>query len=444
MPVMDVLGFSLANPGLQKAPHPQTQPHPYASSIASSASSSSSSVFSLDPSQSSISSSTSSVDVIWENEVLGTADSHSQQTGSRSLGSSSESNFHCLRSGRRCGSKVADAAVAPELRQNPRRTYSNASSSSVCSRAPPSLVRQCDRKVNFVDNLVGESGVIPSSSCLMFDFLISSSCPLLCSALEDSASQIVETIWPLSVVALRHDSPLGSRGVLPLRTFIQETLRRSRTSYSTLQVALYYLIMIKPHVPKHDFTKEQSRNQPCTRAMQCGRRMFLSALILASKYLQDRNYSARAWSKISGLNTLEINQNELSFLEAVGWKLHISESVFQRWTDIVLKYTPTAGGVPKGEALSWRTIIPLLTPELDTIDLETDRYRGITDHVMTGTGSTPPPSLMPIPDIKRRQYSCREYWWIPLSETLHLRPPWPKHKACARSASPSIHDPMYL
>jgi hypothetical protein len=38
------------------------------------------------------------------------------------------------------------------------------------------------------------------------------------------------------------------------------------------------------------------------RAKQCGRRMFLAALILSSKSLQDRNYSARAWSKISGLN----------------------------------------------------------------------------------------------------------------------------------------------
>ena len=175
------------------------------------------------------------------------------------------------------------------------------------------------------------------------------------SSFEDSASQIVETIWPLSVVALRGDSALGCKGVLPLRTFIQETLRRSRTSYSTLQVALYYLIMIKPLVPKHDFTMEQPRDRPSSRAMQCGRRMFLAALILASKYLQDRNYSARAWSKISGLNTAEINQNELAFLEAVEWRLHISEAVFQRWTDIVLKYTPSAGGSPNGEGLCWRS-----------------------------------------------------------------------------------------
>lgn len=162
--------------------------------------------------------------------------------------------------------------------------------------------------------------------------------PCLDITITDSSTQIVEAIWPLSSVVCR--SELGSKAVLPLRTFIQETLRRSRTSYSTLQVALYYLILIKPHVPKHNFTTEQPCEKQADRALQCGRRMFLSALILASKYLQDRNYSARAWSKISGLNTLEINQNEIAFLLAVNWKLHIADDVFQRWTEIVLKYTP--------------------------------------------------------------------------------------------------------
>lgn len=201
------------------------------------------------------------------------------------------------------------------------------------------------------------------------NFFSSSSQRIKLNDCQDTASQVVEIIWPLSAMSLRSDSSTGCKGVLPLRTFIQETLRRSRTSYSTLQVALYYLIKIKPHVP-HPDVKEQSHDKPVCRAMQCGRRMFLSALILASKYLQDRNYSARAWSKISGLNTLEINQNELMFLEAVGWRLHISEATFQRWTDIVLKYTPGAGGVPFGDGQTWQSIIPRLTPELDTLDLE--------------------------------------------------------------------------
>lgn len=213
----------------------------------------------------------------------------------------------------------------------------------------------------------------------------------------DSATQIVEIIWPLSVVAMRSDSAGESKGVLPLRTFIQETLRRSRTSYSTLQVALYYLIMIKPHIPKRDFTMEQPRDKHYSRAMQCGRRMFLAALILASKYLQDRNYSARAWSKISGLDTQEINENELSFLKAVGWKLHISETVFQRWTEIVLKYTPSvnmSSGLPSppGEEnpWSWHNIIPRLTPELDIVEPETPSKRSVV-------GRNVPPSPSPSP-----------------------------------------------
>ena len=193
--------------------------------------------------------------------------------------------------------------------------------------------------------------------------------------LLDSSTQIVEAVWPLSSVVYRQE--LGNKAVLPLRTFIQETLRRSRTSYSTLQVALYYLILIKPHVPKYDFTMEQPDELHANRVLQCGRRMFLAALILASKYLQDRNYSARAWSKISGLTTQEINQNEMAFLAAVSWKLHITDEVFQRWTEIVLKYTPSQPPSPGSMNISssleqqnqrWRDIILKLEPELDNIE----------------------------------------------------------------------------
>jgi hypothetical protein len=176
---------------------------------------------------------------------------------------------------------------------------------------------------------------------------------------------MVEVIWPLSVPSCRGEA---GNGVLPLRTFIQETLRRSRTSFSTLQVALYYLILIKAHVPKFDFTMEQPVDTTWSRALQCGRRMFLAALILASKYLQDRNYSARAWSKISGLTVCEINTNEMAFLHAVNWKLHVPEPLFERWQDILIRYTnqqpPTPGSLPSVH--TWRSVIPRLTPDLET------------------------------------------------------------------------------
>ncbi|MCJ1256102.1 hypothetical protein MMC24_003922 [Lignoscripta atroalba] len=184
---------------------------------------------------------------------------------------------------------------------------------------------------------------------------------------------MIEVIWPLSTLSCSRDTVLGGKNLIGLRTFVQEVLKRSKTSYSTLQVALYYLVLVKPCIPGHDFTMEQVEDSQSLRAMQCGRRMFLAALILASKYLQDRNYSARAWSKISGLKTFEINMNEMAFLSAVNWKLHIPEPVFQRWTDVVLKYSPSAQlpALPRSSTKSsnaWKSIIPVLTPELDNLD----------------------------------------------------------------------------
>ncbi|RPB01825.1 hypothetical protein L873DRAFT_1827108 [Choiromyces venosus 120613-1] len=253
---------------------------------------------------------------------------------------------------------VAQEPVPIEQRQNTRRTNrlvegANAGCpvSEGCPLPPvPTLQRQVDRKVNFVDNLV------------------------------DSAAQIVETIWPppkMLICATPKDK------VLPLRTFIQETLRRSRTSYSTLQVALYYLIVIRPHLPPRDcdISRLPAEEAQMTRAKQCGRRMFLAALILASKYLQDRNYSARAWSKISGLNTQEINVNEMAFLDAVNWRLHISETNFQKWTDLVLKYTSDHNPSPVSSARAnpwvdeeerkreWCDLVLKLSPDLNEAEL---------------------------------------------------------------------------
>ena len=53
--------------------------------------------------------------------------------------------------------KATDVAVPPELRKHPRRTNSGIQSNGVsCARPPPCLLRQSERKVNFVDNLVGK------------------------------------------------------------------------------------------------------------------------------------------------------------------------------------------------------------------------------------------------------------------------------------------------
>ncbi|KAK3076313.1 hypothetical protein LTS18_013349 [Coniosporium uncinatum] len=114
---------------------------------------------------------------------------------------------------------------------------------------------------------------------------------------------------------------------------------------------------------------EQPEDMPSRRALQCGRRMFLAALILASKYLQDHNYSARAWSKISGLKVCEINCNEMAFLTAVNWRLHFPEALFERWQDVVMHYCQQPPSPGSSLAATWKSVIPRLTPALDTVDV---------------------------------------------------------------------------
>ena len=139
--------------------HGKSQNHPYASSIASSASSSSSSIFSATDSVSSQcsapSSSQSSVNGTWEPYDTLIAQLESP-----------ESPHHLSRSNSKPTldkHAPSDVPIPLELRQHPRRTQpssqlgaSHGASTGPCARPPPSLVRQCDRACNFVENLVGK------------------------------------------------------------------------------------------------------------------------------------------------------------------------------------------------------------------------------------------------------------------------------------------------
>ncbi|KAJ3348921.1 hypothetical protein HDU83_000977 [Entophlyctis luteolus] len=64
--------------------------------------------------------------------------------------------------------------------------------------------------------------------------------------------------------------------------------------------------------------------------------MFLSSLIVASKFLQDRNYSNKAWSNISGLPVSEINARELEFLTLIDYELFVSRDTFSNWTNLLM------------------------------------------------------------------------------------------------------------
>ena len=150
---------------------------------------------------------------------------------------------------------------------------------------------------------------------------------------------------------------------------------------------------------------EQPEDSPSAFSLQCGRRMFIAALILAWKYLQDRNFSASGWRKISGLSTWDLNVNEMAFLKAIDWKLHVPDPIFQKWTDIVLKYSPSANvnGSQRSPRpnLLWKDVVLRLTPDLDTGDFDSAYVSDDSGYDSPGSGSgsdmSPPP--MPLREL---------------------------------------------
>ncbi|KAF9326875.1 hypothetical protein BG006_009740, partial [Podila minutissima] len=269
-------------------------------------------------------------------------------------------------------------------------SFSTPASSTPCSAIPASRSWQQQPSS-------GNSTPTP----LILDSLAASKVNMV-ENLVDTAALIIESIWP---------SPVGGQyspkaPVIPLHIFVKETLRRSRTTLSTLQLALYYIYKVRNQVlaaqekirqdqiqhlqqhmahppspsgsidtPSEEFKQRDYFNSITTYAKNdnntlpltppgtntpaslsplslsssattspilaksepvgCGRRMFLAALILASKFQQDRTYSNKAWSKISGLPVSEINLNEITFLTLIDYRLFVSQAVFQKWVIIL-------------------------------------------------------------------------------------------------------------
>ncbi|KAI8087575.1 cyclin-domain-containing protein [Gilbertella persicaria] len=164
-------------------------------------------------------------------------------------------------------------------------------------------------------------------------------------ALVDINAVVIESIWyPTTTMNATHHTHYPhpqhhpqhhhtkeSRvsPVVPLRTFIQEVLKRSRTTYSTLQTALFYIFRARPAILQHLQQEELSWQHSAY--VSCGRRMFLASLVVASKFVQDKTYRNSAWAKIAGLPVQEINTAERYFLELMDYRLYIDQPIFDRW-----------------------------------------------------------------------------------------------------------------
>ncbi|KZV82584.1 hypothetical protein EXIGLDRAFT_843547 [Exidia glandulosa HHB12029] len=123
---------------------------------------------------------------------------------------------------------------------------------------------------------------------------------------------------------------------MPLKQFIHEVLRRSRTNFITLQTALCYVEVIAAKLPA--LVQEEAECMvlrasvdsdddvpPLPSPLLCPRRTFLASILLASKFLQDRSYSNKAWAKLTGLAAREVGRCERALFASLNWRLWVGK-----------------------------------------------------------------------------------------------------------------------
>ncbi|KAI8071272.1 hypothetical protein BC940DRAFT_252768 [Gongronella butleri] len=147
-------------------------------------------------------------------------------------------------------------------------------------------------------------------------------------ALVDMCAMVIEAIWPAS---------RPSTTVVPVRCFIQEVLKRSKTSWNTLQAAFFYLFRARQAITAQlDIPRTNQIPLAGKDAyIHCGRRMFLASLVVASKYVQDKTYRNAAWARMAGLPVHEINTAERVYLELLDYKLYIDQTTFDQWLQLL-------------------------------------------------------------------------------------------------------------
>jgi len=114
-------------------------------------------------------------------------------------------------------------------------------------------------------------------------------------------------------------SPSDSTG------FVTRVLKRSHTSFAVLSLGLFYLLKLK------------SLGQ--VDGQQDGNTVFVAALIISGKYLQDKNFRLSTWSLITGYSASDLHKAEHYLFHNLHQQLYISQNVYERWALLVSSNT---------------------------------------------------------------------------------------------------------
>jgi hypothetical protein len=206
------------------------------------------------------------------------------------------------------------------------------------------------------------------------------------NALVDVTVQAIASIWPNAIST--PNTSTTTRPVANLSTFLHHILKHSRTTHSTLQLAIFYLFRIRPRVleRRHDDVY-----------ISCGRRMFLAALICAHKFLQDKTYKNSAWSKVSGLSVHEVNHAEKVMLQLLDWALYVKKDTYDQWIAMLQQHLQNH--------LQLRVYAPILPTSPTTVSVPSTP----TTPMATPPAGMPSPVSVSSPQSAAADESCANF-----------------------------------
>lgn len=102
-------------------------------------------------------------------------------------------------------------------------------------------------------------------------------------------------------------------------SFVREVLRRSKSNSKSTVLAFTYFNKIYDSQLGRDKLPEFAR---------CSKRVFLSCLILANKFLNDNSFTMKTWTMISGLKQKDLCLMERWCLDRLDYKLLVAETEY--------------------------------------------------------------------------------------------------------------------
>ncbi len=162
---------------------------------------------------------------------------------------------------------------------------------------------------------------------------------------------------PIHFGQVRQPTVFPAQASTPFRQFVKQTLTHTLVAPEDLVLALYYVARIPSHavippvspseldatLPAAQYEAQKAKaEQQAIKAAPF--KLFLGALILANKTLQDNSFRNDTWAQVSGISLIEVNKLEAHVFGALGFDVAVRDDVWRTWTGVVIARSRSGRG----------------------------------------------------------------------------------------------------